>query len=280
MSHSQFTVLIIELRNIIFKLPSNLKTPVPIHTLDIISRSSNSWLQYEKGDLSEHECYTRVAAEYNLDKAELELTVKEARAALTADPKLFALLQRIKASFNLQIIIMTNISSSDDANLRTRPADWGIFDHVFMSHTVGDRKPNLNFYKHVLKALDIDPTKVISVDDQFDNVFAARSLGMQGVLFETSDTLEHILLNLLGNPVERGQDFLRCNAGVLHCISQETEQCPSQVIDENWTQLLILEATGDRCVFFRPLVISLTMLNVDFQFTCGFHRARREVELF
>ena len=137
---AQYTVLIIELRNIIYKLPSKLDTPVPLHTLNTISRSSNSWFQYEKGDLSDQDCYTRVAAEYNLDKAEFELTIKEARAALTADPKLFTLLQRIKATFNLQIIITTNISSSDEANLHTRQDDWGIFDYVFrvdVSHSDG-----------------------------------------------------------------------------------------------------------------------------------------------
>ena len=253
---TQYTVLIVELRNIIYRLPFKLDTPVPLHTLDTISHNSNSWFKYEKGDLSEHDCYTRVAAEYNLDKAEFELTVKEARAALTADPKLFTLLQRIKAAFKLQIIITTNISSSDEVNLRARQDDWGIFDYVFTSHAIGERKPNLNFYRYVLKALDIDPTNVISVDNQFDNVFAARSLGMQGVLFETSDALERVLLNLLGNPLQRGQDFLRCNAGVLNCISKETEQYPSQVIDENWTQLLILEATGDRYVYFGNLLFS------------------------
>ncbi len=65
---------------------------------------------------------------------------------------------------------MFNISRPDYAILSTKPADWSIFDRVFISGDAGMRKANLNFYHHILKETQTAAQDAIFVDDKSENV--------------------------------------------------------------------------------------------------------------
>jgi FMN phosphatase YigB (HAD superfamily) len=117
----------------------------------------------------------------------------------------------------------------------------GIFDGVFPFGYYGTRKPELLFCKKVLREVAVSPDQVIFVDDQLENVVSAQSTGMHGIVYTGERELSQRLRNLVLDPVERGREFLRLNAGALDSISET-----GQAIRENLSQLLILEATGDR----------------------------------
>jgi FMN phosphatase YigB (HAD superfamily) len=133
---------------------------------------------------------------------------------------------------------MSNISRPDYEVLRTKPTDWDIFVDIFASGIVGERKPNLGFYKHVLTKIGTDPLTAIFVDDKLDNVLSARSLGLRGIVFEDSSKVMRVLRNLLGNPVHRGRDYNQ-----LHSLTDN-----GITLTENFARLLILEATRKRSV--------------------------------
>jgi len=247
----KYTAIVFDLGNTLFNVSFKSRTSIPSSTLRRITLGSNAWFNYEKGLLSENECYSRVAAEFDLDKNELRRAFDAARDSLQANEKLFTLIHELKAESNgqLRVFAMSNISARDYEVLREKPADWPVFDQIFTSSDVGERKPNLGFYRHVLKAANVDPASVIFVDDQFENVFSARSLGMHGIICKTPEALERDLRNLFGDPVKRGREFLRRNAGHLYSTTQSTDKRFTSVeIKENWSQLLILELTGDRYV--------------------------------
>lgn len=67
---------------------------------------------------------------------------------------------------------------------------------------IGVRKPSLRFYQHVLRATRATPRKTLFIDDQPDNVLAAMSLGIRGIV-GTID-LSRRLKNFVGDPIERG----------------------------------------------------------------------------
>lgn len=56
------------------------------------------------------------------------------------------------------------------------------FDYVFLSHEVGLRKPDPGIYEHAIEIMGIDPAKAVYVDDDPENVEAAKKLGMQGIV--------------------------------------------------------------------------------------------------
>jgi FMN phosphatase YigB (HAD superfamily) len=103
---------------------------------------------------------------------------------------------------------------------------------------LGVRKPSLHFYQHVLRATRAATRKPLFIDDQPDNVLAAMSLGMRGIV-GTID-LSRTLKNFVGDPIKRGLAFLRENAGEFYSTTVEGDS-----IDENYAQLLILEVTKD-----------------------------------
>lgn len=67
------------------------------------------------------------------------------------------------------------------------------------SHEVGFRKPSLEIYKIALQKTGCEPKEVLFIDDKENNLAPAQDLGMQTLLFVSSEKLEEDLrgLNIL-----------------------------------------------------------------------------------
>ncbi len=118
--------------------------------------------------------------------------------------------------------------------------DWSIFDDIFTSFAAEARKPDLKFYRYALLQANLEPSRTIFIDDKSENVLSARSQGLHGLVYRESKELKQSLLSLFGDPIQRGQRFLKENAGRL------VSMCGGIAIQENFAQLLILEMTNDR----------------------------------
>jgi len=212
--------------------------PKPLISAQTLTKiiSSSVWFEYERGRISEDVCYSQVGEQFALPPSEVGKAFSQARESLQPNECMIAVLSELKAGS----MPLSDISRPGYAILSTKPANWSIFDRVFISGDAGMRKPNLNFYHHVLKETQIAAQDAIFVDDKSENVFTARSLGIQGIIFNDSASVARTLRNLLGDPVHRGKEYLTRNAG--HLTS--TTKC-NTTIHDNFAQLLILSATGD-----------------------------------
>ena len=247
---AQFTNIIFDLGDVLFKWSPETKTSISSRTLrDILS--SPTWFHYERGQLAEEECYQQIGKEFNIFSEEVRRAFDQARESLVADDALIDFIRELKTQSDgrLRIFAMSNVSPPDWAVLRTKPADWSIFDQVFTSGSAGERKPNLGFYRHVLASTGVDPRQTIFVDDKLENVISARSLGFHGIIFDSLEPVKRALRNLTGDPLARGQAFLHENAGNLFSVTENQE---AVFLQENFAQLLILEATGDALVLAPP----------------------------
>ncbi|KAH8996493.1 hypothetical protein EDB86DRAFT_3077092 [Lactarius hatsudake] len=103
----------------------------------------------------------------------------------------------------------------------------GVSSSVFSLPRRHARKPELCFFKFVLDQIKAEPSSVVFVDDRSENVLAARSLGMNGIVFDDVQRVRQSLRILTGDPVSR-----ETNGG--------------QIVAENFAQLLVLEATNTR----------------------------------
>lgn len=230
------------LGDVLFTWSAMTKTTISAKTLKKII-SSLVWFEYECGRISEDVCYSQVGEKFALQPSEVGEAFSQARDSLQPNERMIAVLSELKATSNggLRIYAKSNISRPDSATLSAKPADWSMFDRLFISGDAGMRKPNLNFYHHVLKETQTAPQDAIFVDDKFDNVFTARSIGIRGVIFDDNANVVRTLRNLLGDPVHRGQEYLTRNAGHLTSTTEG-----NTTIQDNFAQLLILSATGDR----------------------------------
>ncbi|KAJ7703151.1 Haloacid dehalogenase-like hydrolase-domain-containing protein [Mycena rosella] len=245
MSQTQsFNTIIFDIGDVLFSWSSDTKTSISSRTLRQIL-TCPTWFNYERGNISEDVCYDRVGAEFSLAPEEIRQAFIEARESLQSNDDLITLVRELKEQSNgtLRIFAMSNISIPDYKVLRTKAADWDIFDRIFTSGEAGERKPHLGFYKHVLSETGIESQRAIFVDDKLENVVSARSLGLHGIVFPRggSDKVKRALRNLIGDPVLRGRDYLQRNAGALQSVTDN-----GIVLQENFAQLLILELTGDR----------------------------------
>ncbi|KAF8120945.1 HAD-like protein [Boletus edulis] len=207
-----------QIDNVIFDL-ANTDTSIPPQTLHSILRSSY-WFEYEKGNLSEEEVYTLAAAAFSLDASEVGAAFRAARDSIQSDPSMVTLLHELKENNDIQLFAMSNISAPD----------WEVLRHKGCAR---ERKPNLGYFRHVLDSTGIDPRRTVFVDDKLENVVTARSLGLKGISARE-------LRTLVRDPVADGERYLRHHAKQMKSVTNT-----GVILEENYAQLLILEATGD-----------------------------------
>ncbi|KAJ5383495.1 HAD-superfamily hydrolase subfamily IA variant 3 [Penicillium concentricum] len=238
--------LVLDLGGVLFH-PKFGQVQLNTHTSSVSVKrlvSTSTWMAYECGKLSEKECYQKLADEYGFQADDLAMAIRKGRTIADYDRNLVASLLDFKKAMGGKVvfILASNISSPDYLALQQLWGKdfWSLFDYCFPSATVGTRKPSMRFYRHMLGASGAVPRDTIFVDDRAENVLAASAMGIKGIVFTDGENLMRSLMNMTGNPVERGQAFLQANAGQ-HLSTTDR----GEVVEENYSQLLILDTTGN-----------------------------------
>lgn len=237
-----FKAVVLDLWDILLSRTVPTSTKISRHTLKDIF-SSDIWYSYECGQLSDDDIRREVAVRYSLDVADVVDILQQTRKITTRDENMIQSLRVLKGQYGNGVLLcaMLNIPSADYEAIRHRIAEWAIFDRIFTSGNTGMRKPDLCFYRHVLSEIRQPPGEVIFVESNPEDVLPARSIGSRVVLHTDATSLHQSLQNLLGDPIKRGNEFLRGNAKRLDSVTNT-----GVTIRDNFTQLLVLEATKNR----------------------------------
>ncbi len=100
-----------------------------------------------------------------------------------------ALFKSLKASGNYKIYALTNWSAEKwDKALELFPF-FNDFDGVVVSGKEKTRKPFEKIYNLIIDKYDIDPEKAIFIDDNKENVVAAKALKFHGIHYESPQQL-------------------------------------------------------------------------------------------
>ncbi|KAF8502428.1 HAD-like protein [Hysterangium stoloniferum] len=233
--------VIFDLGDVLFSWSPKTKTSIPPKVFLQILRSP-TWFEYECGRYLDKECYSLIGEEFSIDPEEIAAAFQQARDSMESDEQLVSLIHELRCiNPETRFYAMSNISLPDYQYLRaTKHVDWSIFDRVFTSAEAGERKPNLGFYHNVIQQTGLDPYCTVFIDDKIENVLSARSFGIHGIVFESPSITARQLRNRFGDPYQRGMDWLKKNSGKLRSVTDT-----GVVVEENFAQLLILEATGD-----------------------------------
>lgn len=65
-----------------------------------------------------------------------------------------------------------------------------LFDEVLISAEIGMLKPDLKIYKYMLDKLKLEPQETVFIDDHKNNIEAAQTLGMFGIIYTTCNNLK------------------------------------------------------------------------------------------
>ncbi|KAF2703163.1 HAD-like protein [Pleomassaria siparia CBS 279.74] len=235
----QYSTLIFDLGDVLFHWSAKTITALPRSTMASIMRSP-TWNALERGEMSEEAAYEEIGSELSISPALIYEALDQAKKTLFVDNELIDTLKKLKESFNgqLKVFAMTNICKNDFAFLSTILTDWSLFDGVFTSFDARLRKPELEFYKLVIRESGANPAQTIFVDDKIENVVAARSFGITGIVFDSATSLLRKLYGLVQNPVARGTEWLQHNAGKLDSTIEN-----GATFRDAFSQFLIWEVT-------------------------------------
>lgn len=152
MSPNTFSTIIFDIGDVLFSWSPNTKTSISSKTLRQILACS-TWADYERGKLSEDECYAKVGSQFSLAPEEICQAFIQARQSLQANDDLIHLIRELKeqSEGTLRVYAMSNISLPDYKVLRTKQADWDIFDRIFTSGEMGER---MSMSQYILSVID------------------------------------------------------------------------------------------------------------------------------
>ncbi|CAI7613882.1 unnamed protein product [Penicillium glandicola] len=202
--------------------------------------SSDIWLDYERGSYkSEDECYSAVATRFDICPSDLASVMKKARESLQPNTATLNYLSHLKKTQpGFKIYGLTNTPIPEQTSVQSIAQKWPIFDHIYISGILRTRKPEISCYKLVLRKIGLSAESVVFIDDSPENILVAQSLGVHSILFQSHEQLSRQLHNVLGDPIQRGRNFLLSNAKNMDSTSDK-----GIIIRDNFAQLLILELT-------------------------------------
>lgn len=94
-------------------------------------------------------------------------------------------LARLKGKYRIFLLSNTN-----EIHIPKALAEWkkttdvdfyGCFEHVYLSHEIGLRKPNESIFRHVCQTHNLNAANVVFIDDSIQHIEGARKSGMNGV---------------------------------------------------------------------------------------------------
>lgn len=109
------------------------------------------------------------------------------------------------------------------------------------------RKPDLCFFEHAIDQTGCRPNQVVMVDDQAENICAARSLGIHGLVADKNSVgiICQTLRNLFQDPLARAGAYIKANAGNNRSVVEGHDI----TLKDNFAQLFIWGITGDADLF-------------------------------
>ena len=196
--------VIFDLGDVLFTWSPNTTTTIPAKMMKSIV-SSAIWFEYECGRIEQDMCYHQVAQQISVPATEVAEAFSQAKDSLQPNNAMVSFIHALKEASGgaLKVYAMSNISKEDYAVLSQKMADWSVFDRVFTSGHAGMRKPDLSFYRHVLDEIKLAPEEAVFIDDKVENVLAAKSLGVIGVVFDDNSTVTCTLREIFDDPVRK-----------------------------------------------------------------------------
>ncbi|KAL3471105.1 HAD-like protein [Aspergillus californicus] len=207
--------------------------------------NSTVWYELDRGNVILGHACEQFGSMLNVEPEVIEESLYQAQKSLRPSPQVVRMIEELKElDPDLQLYVMSNISREHFAVVKKLDLPWSLFNETFASGHVGMRKPDLCFFKHVLDQINCRPEQVVMIDDQPENICAARSMGIHGLLMAKPESLAVIwqhLRNMVQSAIPRAEAYLKANRGNHHC-TVEGHDC---TLKDNFAQLLIWEITHD-----------------------------------
>jgi putative hydrolase of the HAD superfamily len=169
-----------------------------IRRINSTDPDTNAWARFERGEVD-------FAGFRELFEAEARalghaVDAQEVMAALRGlpRPEMVDAVRFCKARFKTAALT-NNFVATERGPRADAPFPFdGLFDVVIESSKVGVRKPDPRFYEMACRALEVEPSEAVFLDDLGINLKPARTMGMRTIKVTTAGQALRELYALLG----------------------------------------------------------------------------------
>jgi glucose-1-phosphatase len=164
---------------------------------DILARfvRTEAYWHHETGKISDAAYFASLRASLGIPLSDAQFL--EGWNAIFAGemPGIAPLLAR--AAEHLPLYVFSNTNNAHAEYFSVIHADvLGHFREMFLSSSIGLRKPDAAAYDHVVKAIGRPPERIVFFDDLAENVESARTCGLKAVHVTSSGDVEDALTAL------------------------------------------------------------------------------------
>jgi len=154
------------------------------HFLALYRSSRNP---YDRGDLTAHAYWVEFARRANvlIGHQDIEkLRRLDVEMWSNVSQEMTEWLAHVHSS-GFRTAILSNMQTDMAAHVRNNFSWLRHIDHQVLSCEVRSVKPDPVIYRHALSLLEVPPSEVLFVDDREENIQAASSAGIRGILFQS-----------------------------------------------------------------------------------------------
>ena len=166
----------------------------PAHLLERFTRGE-IYHRHEKGEISDAEFFAALRTSLGIAISDAQFL--EGWNALFAGemPGIAPLLER--AAKRLPLYAFSNTNNAHVEHFSVVHADLlGHFRELFLSSTIGLRKPDAAAYDHVVKAIGVPASRIVFFDDSAENIEGARARGLTAVHVTSPDDVARAFTEL------------------------------------------------------------------------------------
>ncbi|MGC2779524.1 MAG: HAD-IA family hydrolase [Bradyrhizobium sp.] len=141
---------------------------------------------HERGTVSDAVFFANLRTQLGIDITDAQFLDGWNAIFVGAVPGIAPLLAR--AADKLPLYAFSNTNQPHIAHFSPRYAELlGHFREIFLSSSIGLRKPDAEAYDHVVQAIGVPAERIVFFDDLAENVDGARACGLQAVLVRSTD---------------------------------------------------------------------------------------------
>jgi glucose-1-phosphatase len=153
--------------------------------------------RHEKGEISANDYFASLRNSLDIDISDEAFLEGWNAIFLDEVPGIAALLEGAAKTWPLYAF--TNSNPAHEAYWSRRYAKTlGHFRHVFVSSTIGLRKPDAEAFAHITNETGIPATRMMFFDDSLENVEGARRCGLQAVHVTSQKSVPDAIATLIG----------------------------------------------------------------------------------
>lgn len=142
------------------------------------------WHKLDEGTISEDEAVKRFSKRLDKDNYTIEHIISEARKIMTLKENTYKELLRYKKKYNVYCI--SNMSLGSWEAILEMHTFYKEFNGIIISAKEKMIKPDIKIFTTALKRFNIKAEESIFIDDLKENILAAESLGIKGIVFDES----------------------------------------------------------------------------------------------